>query len=304
MKEIIDFTNMPRQNKTYAGANGSKISILFNNERYMLKFPGAAKRNANISYANGCISEYLGSQIFTLVGIPTQETILGVFSDRGRIKTVVACKDFTDSRHIIQDFGSLKNTIIETSSNGYGTELSEILQTIETQSAMDAKIISERFWDMFIIDALIGNWDRHNGNWGFLYDLETDRVSLAPVYDCGSCLFPQADEEMMRSALENSSEMDSRVFDRPLSGIKENGQKINYFRFISSLKDPSCCEAVKRIVPSIDMDRIHDLIYETPMLSEVQRLFYYSVLKERKERILDYSLQKILKRELKQRKPR
>ena len=35
---MIDFTNLPVRNKTYAGANGSKISVLYNNELYMLKF--------------------------------------------------------------------------------------------------------------------------------------------------------------------------------------------------------------------------------------------------------------------------
>ena len=32
----IDFTNLERKNKTYAGANGSKISIVYNGEIYML----------------------------------------------------------------------------------------------------------------------------------------------------------------------------------------------------------------------------------------------------------------------------
>ena len=50
---------------------------------------------------------------------------------------------------------------------------------------------------MFIVDALIGNWDRHNGNWGFLYNTVTDEIALAPGYDCGSCLFPQADEKII-----------------------------------------------------------------------------------------------------------
>ena len=36
---MIDFTNAVQKNKTYAGANGSKISVLYNGEQYMLKFP-------------------------------------------------------------------------------------------------------------------------------------------------------------------------------------------------------------------------------------------------------------------------
>ena len=32
---MIDFTNMPARKKTYAGANGSKISVIYENELYM-----------------------------------------------------------------------------------------------------------------------------------------------------------------------------------------------------------------------------------------------------------------------------
>lgn len=102
---------------------------------------------------------------------------------------------------VLQDFASLKNQIIDSERNGYGTELSDILHTITAQTAIDAAQLLDRFWDMFIVDALIGNWDRHNGNWGFLYDAVSDAIELAPVYDCGSCLYPQADDEIMRSVL-------------------------------------------------------------------------------------------------------
>lgn len=36
---MIDFTNAAVKNKAYAGANGSKISVVYNGEQYMLKFP-------------------------------------------------------------------------------------------------------------------------------------------------------------------------------------------------------------------------------------------------------------------------
>ena len=73
---------------------------------------------------------------------------------------------------------------------------------------------------MFIVDALIGNWDRHNGNWGFLYNAATDEVTLAPVFDCGSCLFPQADEAIMRAVLDDPAERQLRVF--ALGAEREN----------------------------------------------------------------------------------
>lgn len=294
---MIDFTNLPVRNKTYAGANGSKISVLYNNELYMLKFPVVPAINKEMSYANSCISEYLGCHIFKSIGIPVQKTMLGTYTKNGKQKIVVACKDFTAGGLVLQDFASLKNTIIDSAHNGYGTELSDIVKTLEEQTAIDPKLLTDWFWDMFIVDALIGNWDRHNGNWGFLYNPETDKISLAPIYDCGSCLFPQADDEIMRKTLDDPAELEIRIFERPLSGIKTNGQKIQYFKFISSLENKDCNKALKRILPRIDMNKVDKIVDKTPFISDLQRKFYKTLLRERKERILDFSYQKLRKRE-------
>lgn len=294
---MIDFTGLPVRNKTYAGANGSKISVVYQGEQYMLKFPAPAAKNKNLSYANGCISEYLGCHIFESVGIPVQETLLGTYTKNGREKVVVACKDFTSPGVVLQDFASLKNTIIDSEHNGYGTELPDILRAMEQQQALEPDVLKGWFWDIFIVDALIGNWDRHNGNWGFLYETDTDRISLAPVYDCGSCLFPQADEEIMRRTLADPAQRDLRVFSIPLSGIKMDGQKINYFDFISALENDGCNRALKRIVPKINLRKINQIVDDTPFIGALQKDFYKTMLRERKERILDFSLTKLRKRE-------
>ena len=294
---MIDFTDMPTRKKAYAGANGSKIAVVYEGEQYMLKFPPHPKRNKEMSYMNSCISEYLGSHIFDIVGIPVQETILGTYKVDGKEKIVVACKDFTSHDTVIQDFASLKNTLINSGHSGYGTELSEILEAIDEQAFVNPVELKRRFWDMFIVDALIGNWDRHNGNWGFLYNSRTDEISMAPVYDCGSCLYPQADENIMKITLETKAEMDLRIFEIPLSGIRQDGEKIRYFNFISSIKDTGCNEALKRITPKIDMKKINDLIDETPGISDLQKTFYKTMLAERKEKILEKSLQLLQKKE-------
>jgi len=293
----MDFTNLPRRNKTYAGANGSKISVLLDGEQYMLKFPAIPSINREISYTNGCISEYLGSQIFNLVGISSQETILGTFTKNNKKKIVVECKDFTTSETILQDFASLKNTIIDSEHNGYGTEITDILQAIDEQQAIDSYELKKHFWNMFIVDAFIGNWDRHNGNWGFLYNTRTDEMKIAPIYDCGSCLFPQADSEIMQLTLDNKEERDIRIFKIPTSGIKQKGQKINYYDFISSLEYSDCNDALKRMLPKIDMNKINSLINNTPYITDLQKTFYITMLRERKEKILDKSLQILKKRE-------
>ena len=262
---MLDFTALPTRNKFYAGANGAKIAVIYDGEQYMLKFPAPAPKNKELSYANSCISEYIGCHIFNSVGIAAQETLLGIYRKNGAKKIVVACKDFTSPGIVLQDFASLKNTVINSGHSGYGTELSDITQAMEDQTAFPPALLKQHFWDMFIVDALIGNWDRHNGNWGFLYNTMTDEIHLAPVYDCGSSLYPQADESIMRNTLESQKEQDLRTFSLPLSGIKINGQRINYFNFISSLAHSDCNAALKRILPRINMEQVFAIIDETPL---------------------------------------
>ena len=75
------------------------------------------------------------------------------------------------------------------------------------------------------------------------------------------------------------------MFEIPLSGIRQDGEKIRYFDFISSLKNKDCNAALKRIVPKIDMNQINTLIEETPSISELQKTFYKRMLAERKEKM-------------------
>jgi len=120
---MIDFTRLPKKNKSYAGANGNKISVVYEDELYMLKFPSHARLNKEMSYTNSCFSEYLGCHIYESIGLPVQKTLLGTYSVNGKDKIVVACRDFTEPGIILQDFGSLKNQMIDSERSGYGTEL-------------------------------------------------------------------------------------------------------------------------------------------------------------------------------------
>ncbi len=282
---MIDFTNcriVP--GRAYNGANGSKIAVEYDGEIYMLKFPPSGeKRPTELSYTNSCISEHIASSIFNRLGIKAQETLLGTFAVKGKIKIVCACKDFTVKGKRLFDFCSIKNTIIDSESNGSGTELEDIMDTIDRQQYIAPNVLREHFWDMFVTDALLGNFDRHNGNWGFLYDDNKNETEIAPVYDCGSCLLPQADERVMQKVLSSEEELNARIYQFPTSAIKLNGRKINYYDFLSHAGNEDCNAALKRIVPRINMDAIEELINAIPCISDLQKDFYKQYLNKRYE---------------------
>ena len=285
---MIDFTSCKIiPGRAYNGANGSKIAIRYEGEIYMLKFPpSAAGKPTELSYTNGCISEHIASSIFNLIGIPAQETMLGTYTVNSKEKLVCACKDFTTGNKRFFDFCSIKNTVLDSDSNGTGTELADVIDAIDKQQYISPAILRAHFWDVFIVDALLGNFDRHNGNWGFLYDESTDAASIAPVFDCGSCLLPQADEGVMRRVLSDEAELHARVFQFPTSALKLGGRKINYFDFIVHGNHPDCTAALQRIFPKVNLGSIYSLIDQVEVLSDLQMNFYKTYIRARYDRIL------------------
>lgn len=282
---MTDFTPCPRiPGRAYNGANGKKIAVTYQGEAWILKFPSDVRSRPNEqSYSNSCFSEHLGSTIYRLLGIPAQETELGVHVN-GKTKIVCACKDFTTPGTRLYDFCSIKNTVIDSASGGTGTELSDVLATIELQEFVDPTIVLERFWQMFVVDALLGNFDRHYGNWGFLVNEFTGVSSLAPVFDCGSCLLPQADDNIMSKCLANENEMNARIFTFPSSMIKINDKKINYYDYLhSSSSHDGLKHALNALTPSIMQLDFKRLIDSTPFLSPLQQDFYLQYLSRRRE---------------------
>lgn len=291
---MIDFTNCEVNNfKYYGGKNGGKICIKYNSEDYMLKFPGINEGVEEHEYSNSCISEDISCKIIKSIGLKVQETLLGTYKLNGIEKVVVACKDFTSIGTVLKQFAELKNSQIETSKNGYGTELSEVLQTIEEQLIYDTKELKEFFWNMFVIDSLIGNFDRHNGNWGFLINENLKKIEIAPIYDCASCLYPQLTDERIEEIINNEEELKARVFVFPTSALKIDDKKINYFDFINSLKNEECNQALLRMFPRINMNRIYEIIDNTPHITDIRKKFYKKIINMRYEEILKHSYEKL-----------
>ncbi len=64
IKYMIDFTQCDVEPlRVYDGANGKKICVIYNNERYMLKFPATCKKQScDAFYSNGCLNEHIAVQ--------------------------------------------------------------------------------------------------------------------------------------------------------------------------------------------------------------------------------------------------
>ena len=284
MTELIDFTACERlPGRAYNGANGKKIAVRFDGDVWLLKFPpSTADKPTTLSYSNSCYSEHVASTIANMLGLKSHETRLGTFTN-GKTRVVCACRDFTaDGKHLY-DFCSIKNTVIDSETGGTGTELDDVLETIDKQSFVDPVVLRAHFWDMFVVDAFLGNFDRHNGNWGFLVDQATGAAEIAPAFDFGSCLLPQANDDIMKRVIDDKVERDARIYDFPASALKEGGRKIGYVDFVRRHASGVLAPSLARIVPRIDMGAIGAFIDDVPYLTDLQRRFYKIYLAARGE---------------------
>ncbi len=124
------------------------------------------------------------------------------------------------------------------------------------------------------------------------------KIKIAPIYDCASCLYPQLDDDGISKIINNEDEMYARVFVFPTSALKINDKKINYFEFISSLKNEECNQALLRIFPKIDIKKINKIIEQTPFISDIRKDFYKKIILLRCEKILKYSYDKLKKNKI------
>lgn len=285
---MIDFTLAQEEFNLYKGSEKKK-TVLYNNKKYLLKFPDPIReKNKNISYINNAYSEYVGSNVFKLCGFKVQNTILGLYRYKTKEKIVCACEDFLGDEYILQEFESLAMSI--NTDKKIDTELDDILEILKQLESDFQVSIIDRFFDMFIIDALIGNTDRHNGNWGFIINKNTKQFGFAPIYDNGSCLTPLLEDHDLEAL--DEVELKNIVYN-VYSCLKINNKKIHYFEFIKSGKNNECNKALKRVFPLIDMQKINEFIDEIEGMSKTRKEFYKYILNERYK-----ILEKIIKEKL------
>lgn len=145
----------------------------------------------------------------------------------------------------------------------------------------------ERYWDTFIGDALFGNFDRHANNWGYLKK-QSGEIVLAPIYDCGSCLYPQLADDVLLNILSDSNEIQMRIDKFPQAALElKDGKKASYKVFINSLANEDCNKALLRIFPKINMKTIRNIINNIPEISDIRKEFYYTMITARYEQILE-----------------
>ncbi|MBQ9042780.1 MAG: HipA domain-containing protein [Eggerthellaceae bacterium] len=276
----MDYSNYPRTDVYYGGTE-RKVGILIAGREHIVKF----RKRDEFRIRNNHISEYLGSRVFNMLGMQAQETFLGTFQE----EQVVVCRSFLEPSDQFVPFNEVGESTLEQDKEQYQYDYQDIMRMLRDNSKLtDVQETIASFWDMYMIDALLGNFDRHGANWGFVKRNNT--YELAPVFDNGSCLYPNmTDDSEARAIIASPAETDRRVYQFPTSQVKLHGRKSSYYDVIASLEFNDANDALERIAPRVqkNLGGIHDLVESADFASGALKLFYHHMLDERYRKIIN-----------------
>ena len=281
-----DYSIYPIDTDVFFSGAEDKAQITINGQRYIMKY----QRNSEIGMTFSHVSEYLGSHMFEILGIPVHDTFLGIYNGRN----IVLLKHFCADGEILVHFNGVGESSLEEDKEMYQYSYEDIQRMlIENKKSTDVRETVVRFWDMFIVDAFNGNFDRHGGNWGFLK--KDNKYRIAPVYDNGSCMYPKLNtDQRIKAVLNSEEEINERIYKFPTSHVKIDGRKSSYYEVISSLQFKECNNALLRIFPRIKFEKIDKLIDSIECINDLRKQFYKRMYRERYEKILKPAYEKLV----------
>lgn len=167
--------------KKYDG-NTLKFGITVNGTDYIVKLGDG--------HCTSLYSEHIASRFIRELGVSCHETWLGYCNN----ELVVILKDFTTDKIRLRAFKDTRQSSEGTDLSNKGYTYQDVLDLINKHTKMsekDKQNMLDEFWTMYICDAILGNRDRHHGNWGYL--ASENWYKPAPIYDNGGSLFPGVD---------------------------------------------------------------------------------------------------------------
>lgn len=263
--------------KEYDG-NTDKFGITVGDANYIVK--KEKEENSLDIY-----TEFVASSFIRNLGIECQETFLGYYDN----EKVVIIKDFTSEGVYLHSFRDMKQSSVDTDISTKEYTYDDIIYLIEKHlkiSNENKNGVLIRFWEMFICDSILGNRDRHWGNWGYLSTI--DGYIEAPIYDNGASLFPNVNR-VWQQYLDNEEEfLHKRVYVIPACLLKrkrDTGEykRTNYYEMFNDTTWNSLFnETYHRIIDNYSCGDIFNLIVKTvessSLIPKDLKIFYIKIV--------------------------
>lgn len=284
---LIKVTDTMLNKKSYDG-NTLKFGVTINGKDYIVKLAKQGQNVAKSRFDTSVYSEHIASTFIRKLGIACQTTYLGEYKGQ----PCVLMQDFTQQRDgmVLHTYKSIRQTSLDTDFSSKEYTYTDVIAVIKNDNKLSQEQKSKaikQFWVMFVCDAILGNRDRHQGNWGFV--VYKNQHYVAPIFDNGASLFPQVSQNLDKMVENPKLFFKDRVYKYPASvfKIRRNGSrgediyKTNYYEMLSDLRvNKTLAEVVKQFrnigVEKIDII-IKDILQDMP-ITPLLKQFYRGII--------------------------
>jgi hypothetical protein len=252
---VIDFSAWENLNLLVTGVRQKKwLRNTVTGEIGLFKFP-------KTNYTGDYWAEKLAYELGKLIDIEVARTELGVYN--GHIGSF-SYNILRDKEYLLEGYSIVGEVLdFSTSSEIYGTiGINYSVELLED-------VLGDRF-GLFVhvlaFDCLIGNTDRHHGNWAVIINESGVWLRLAPLYDNGSSLCYLERAERIEMMQKDSRMLEAALYTKPKSQIGLGEVRpVNHFDLFSYV-----CSKYNREMKSI-MAKIEDEITDKSLLDLLEQ---------------------------------
>lgn len=265
-----------KNKKTYDG-NTVKFGITYKGIDYIVKPP----KNKDYSM----YSEDVASRFMRGLGYNAHETLLVKDTKRG---DVVLLKDFVRRGESLRSYKSTGQSSEDTNVSDKSYTYDDIVYMINKHTKISdehKKQALEQFWDMYMLDAILGNRDRHHGNWGYI--CKGNEYRITKIYDNGASLFPNVNNKMTEYIKDRKNFLFERCEKFPASLLmiydekEKRNKRTNYYEYIGNYKKYKEMEIAYNKIKNFGLEKIYDTIKaasNNKLIPELLRKFYIDIV--------------------------
>lgn len=248
-------------------------------------------------------AEKLVESLARALGLPTAQIELATRAEAGEVEPGVVSRDlklpdtdFQNGANLLADVPDYRyrDSLNRPPKNHVGHSVVNVVEQLgrhgvgpPPQLAGSELSAVDVFAGYLVLDAWVGNLDRHEENWAVLRALD-GTMTLAPTYDHGAALGSSLTEERRSRLAEDRAGLESFA-ERGFGRKFEDGAKVPLTTFAAQALDLAAPRARDRWLgrlETVGRDAVHGLIADVPRMSDPARTFCENLVEINRERIL------------------
>ncbi|PWK08434.1 HipA domain-containing protein [Tumebacillus permanentifrigoris] len=293
MYKIFDVTQWQRTEESASGSKDKEWRICPESLRYgLIKKPVSCleeDRDPIKPHTGEAWSEKIASEIGKSIGIRTHDVEIAYVDE----VYCSLCWRFLDPQVEILEEGA---DLIDPFDRTYdrkklrGEEVNynmNLLYRVFTELGM-----LHHLFDMIVFDALVGNTDRHQDNFGIITHLETAQIVFAPLYDNASCLGRELLIPDVQEKMTNPTSFEAYISRSPSlirTGTAKRGTK--HFNLLESILEGSFSKEMRIAMDKVEFlasREIEQIVHSVPseVMHDEYKRFVIRLLTTRRDRLL------------------